>query len=261
MHAQQAAHHGWDVGISAIGLAEDRAGRLYHQASMMANTSSLGRPIGVYRHKQQMNRAVPALREQIGQAARIEHLEAALFDVDKGIAQGDIHMNGLVELYNQFVHAISRLSVPTGIEHPEFITVQDLMLHYGNPRDLLDELSMRIEEQKKRPGDINALPIVEEISRDLDRMYAHRVSLKEMAQKYYISPNYLSHLFKQEKGKSFINYLIQKRLEAAIELLKKDISLYEVGRLVGYDDYAHFSKLFKKHIGMSPMEYKQQRAQ
>ncbi|OPA73369.1 hypothetical protein BVG16_28980 [Paenibacillus selenitireducens] len=254
---QHAARQGWDIGISSIGSPEDRAGRLYHQASMMADTSSLNRPVGMYRYNKHINSAVPILREQINKATRIEHLEAALFGIGKGIANGRIHLSGLVELYNLLTQSLIQLST-FGTEVPESITVQDLLLHYGTPHDLLEELTMRIEEHKRKPSDINAIPIVEGITKDLDRMYAHRVSLKEMAQKYFISPNYLSHLFKQEKGTSFINYLIQKRLEAAIDLLKKDISLYEVGRLVGYDDYAHFSKLFKKHIGMSPLDYRQQ---
>ncbi|BBH22404.1 DNA-binding response regulator [Paenibacillus baekrokdamisoli] len=254
---RKSADRQWDVGISSLSVAGSRVGRLYHQSNLMVDTSILNGKTGVYQYQSKVNAAVSALREQISKASRLEHLEAALFGVQKAIAKRRIHLNGLVEIYNLFVVSIANLSAINASDMIDPIMTQDLILHYGNPHDLLEDMTMMIEEQKKKPGDVIALPIVEEITRSLDRMFAHRISLKEMAQKYYISPNYLSHLFKQEKGQSFINYLIQRRLEAAIALLEKDISLYEVGRLVGYDDYAHFSKLFKKHVGLSPFEYKQ----
>ncbi|RED66422.1 response regulator transcription factor [Cohnella phaseoli] len=249
----------WDIGISSLAGSEHRIGRLYHQANTMAETSMLygGGESAIYRYRPEANAAVPALRERIARAARLEHLEAALFEVHKGISSKKIHIGGLVEIYNQFVVSVAGIRSGSEPDGADAITGQDLILHCGNPGDLLEEMRSLVDEQKKKPDEAGSLQVVEDIARDLDRLYAHRISLKDMARKYFLSPNYLSHLFKQEKGQSFINYLIQRRLEAAVSLLEQDISLYEVGRMVGYDDYAHFSKLFKKHVGLSPFEYKQ----
>jgi Response regulator containing CheY-like receiver domain and AraC-type DNA-binding domain len=255
--SREVSARGWDVGISRIGSKDQGVHRLYQQSNAMADTPSLNGRSGIYRYQQHVNAAVPALKAQIGKAARVEHLEAALYDIQKGIQRGRIHLSGLAELYNLFVISLASLTSSGEVAQEDFLTSQDLLIYYGKPQELLEEMMQCIEENKRKPGEVNAIPIVEEVTRDLDRMYAHRISLKEMAQKYYISPNYLSHLFKQEKGQSFIHYLIHKRLEAAVSLLKKDIPLYEVGKLVGYDDYAQFSKLFKKHLGVSPQEYKQ----
>ena len=54
-----------------------------------------------------------------------------------------------------------------------------------------------------------------------------------------------------------INYLIQYRLEQAIELLKDgDYTVQEVSSLVGYSDPLYFSRIFKKHVGYSPSQVK-----
>lgn len=245
----------WEVGISLTEAPEDRLSKLYHRSNLMAHTSSLNGSRGIYRYKSSMNEAVPALKKKILNALKIEHLESVLIDIQQNLNVGRIHLDGLVVLYNHCIDA-SNILFPHAVQKLEPVTMQDVLYHYESPHDMLEELQMLVTEQKK-PESNNAANIIEEISRELDRQFAHRISLKELARKYYISPNYLSQLFKQEKGQSFIHYLIAKRLEVAVELLQKDISLYEVGKLVGYDDYAHFSKLFKKHIGVSPFEYKQ----
>lgn len=61
-----------------------------------------------------------------------------------------------------------------------------------------------------------------------------------------ISRTHLSSLFKKEVGCSFPQYLVKFRMNKATEIIKKEnIQLSEVAELVGYDDYAHFSKMFK----------------
>ena len=52
-------------------------------------------------------------------------------------------------------------------------------------------------------------------------------------------------------------YLLNKRLTRAKELLKEtNASVFEIANSVGYDDQLYFSRIFKKHIGISPTEYK-----
>lgn len=88
----------------------------------------------------------------------------------------------------------------------------------------------------------------------LDEHYAERISLDLIAEKMYLSPYYISKIFKAEIGESPIHYLIRVRMERAKELLKEDASLpiAEIAERVGYEDVYHFSKLFKKAYGMPP---------
>lgn len=252
-----ARQQGWDIGLSAVSPVTARSGKSYHQAAMLADTSQLTGRHGVHRYKPGINRAVPALRERIIKADRPEQLKALLIEIRRGLAGGTIHYSGLAELHHLFIVAVDRLLQPELAGGSDSAASQELLMHYGDAGELLEDMASHLETRSRRRDEEPAAQlIVEEVVREVDLMFAHRISLKELARKHYISPNYLSHLFKQEKGQSFIHYLIHRRLQAARMLLEQEISLYEVARMVGYDDYAHFSKLFKKHLGHSPLDYK-----
>lgn len=92
----------------------------------------------------------------------------------------------------------------------------------------------------------------------LNENYEQKISLEQIAHNMYLSPVYISKIFKEETGESPINYLIKIRLEKAREILLEDNcgSIKSIANLVGYEDVYHFSKLFKKYYGMSPLYYK-----
>ena len=82
--------------------------------------------------------------------------------------------------------------------------------------------------------------------------------MDQIAQNMYLSSVYISKIFKEETGESPINYLISLRLEKAKDHLiaSESISIKEIAHSVGYDDVYHFSKLFKKYYGLSPLNYR-----
>lgn len=92
----------------------------------------------------------------------------------------------------------------------------------------------------------------------LNENYEHKISLEQIAHNMYLSPVYISKIFKEETGESPINYLIKIRLEKAKDILlgEEGGSIKNIANQVGYDDVYHFSKLFKKYYGISPLYYK-----
>ncbi len=99
---------------------------------------------------------------------------------------------------------------------------------------------------------------VKRIINYLNENYESKISLDQIAHNMYLSPVYISKIFKEETGESPINYLIKIRLEKAKEILEgsKGGSIKDIANEVGYDDAYHFSKLFKKYYGVSPLNYK-----
>ncbi len=92
----------------------------------------------------------------------------------------------------------------------------------------------------------------------LNENYSKKISLDNIAENMYLSPVYISKIFKEETNESPINYLIKIRLERASEILveEENESIKNVANRVGYEDVYHFSKLFKKHYGLAPLYYR-----
>lgn len=83
------------------------------------------------------------------------------------------------------------------------------------------------------------------------------LSLNQVAAAVDLSPNYLSALFRREMGCTFVEFVTEKRMALARELLEAtDLRSGEVARAVGYRDPRYFSSLFKKTQGMTPREYR-----
>ena len=87
--------------------------------------------------------------------------------------------------------------------------------------------------------------------------YMNDISLDKISKNMYLSPVYISKIFKEEIGDSPINYLIKIRLSKAEELLKDNtLPVKVVAKRVGYNDAYHFSKLFKKYYGIAPSSFR-----
>ena len=101
--------------------------------------------------------------------------------------------------------------------------------------------------------------IVDAIVSFMNENFMQPISLARISENAYLSPVYISRVFKELMGESPINYLIRVRLARACERMQQqpDISIRAVAVSVGYDDAYYFSKLFKKHYGISPREYMQ----
>lgn len=81
------------------------------------------------------------------------------------------------------------------------------------------------------------------------------ITVNSIAEHLHYSSNYLSHLIKDETGLSLEETLISMRMDRACRLLKRGMRVQEVAISVGYDNLAHFSRLFKRKIGVSPRQY------
>ncbi len=83
------------------------------------------------------------------------------------------------------------------------------------------------------------------------------LSIKDAADKSFMSEVYFRKLFKAEFGISPQKYIINLRIQNAVGLISTGyFSLKDVAYMSGYNDYKYFSVEFKKHMGISPAKYK-----
>ncbi|MZQ85516.1 response regulator [Paenibacillus sp. 5J-6] len=84
------------------------------------------------------------------------------------------------------------------------------------------------------------------------------LSREDLAEHVYLHPDYLSRFFKKETGMSISDYLLQERVNLAKVLLcKSDMSIGSIAFSVGYSNFSHFSKMFKKVTNLNPNDYRQ----
>lgn len=101
--------------------------------------------------------------------------------------------------------------------------------------------------------------LFEAVREYIDEKYAEQLTRESVAQAFYISPNYLSHLFQKTGAVGFNEYLNHTRLEHAKTLLKRyDLKVKEVAHACGFVDSNYFCRLFRKNTERSPSEYRRQ---
>lgn len=99
--------------------------------------------------------------------------------------------------------------------------------------------------------------IVNYVIENIEKNYMSQIELNGMAQKLFLSANYLSTLFKKETGISFKSYLTNYRLDKAKKMLQDpQYKIYQIANLVGYENEEYLCRLFKSNFGITCKEYR-----
>ena len=100
-------------------------------------------------------------------------------------------------------------------------------------------------------------PTIKDTFNFINLNLSSNLTVKKVANEIGLSPDHLTRLFKKETGMNIITYINKKRIDTALELLKTtDLSIAEIGDLIGLNNTSYFYTLFKKETGMSPKQYR-----
>ncbi|MFD2672590.1 response regulator transcription factor [Marinicrinis sediminis] len=130
--------------------------------------------------------------------------------------------------------------------------------HMDEVMSYLDQIMSRLVQQRKQ----KSLPkdeMIADIQQYIDEHYMYDFSLDEIARHhYYVSPSYLSRMFKQVTGQRLSEYLVHVRMEKAIEMLETNqkVNVKDIALHVGYNDPSYFVQAFKKSTGQTPGSYR-----
>ncbi len=139
---------------------------------------------------------------------------------------------------------------------------------YGSDKicqDLLEILILRIVRyQHVIPVPITSTYMTKECARIkeyLDINYSDPITLDTLTELTHMNKYYMAHSFAKYTGQSPIQYLNQRRMEAACTLLKDtDHSISSISSTVGFSSQSYFTQAFRKKYGMTPIKYRQQHA-
>ncbi|WP_067837967.1 response regulator transcription factor [Amphibacillus sediminis] len=96
------------------------------------------------------------------------------------------------------------------------------------------------------------------VKRYIHQHYSENLTLKKIANQFYMNPVYLGQLFKKTYGVYFKDYLLQVRIEKAKQILRQtDLRIYEVAEEVGFGSSDYFVTQFEKMEGSTPSKYRQ----
>lgn len=121
------------------------------------------------------------------------------------------------------------------------------LMHISSLRDSRDFLLQPLYQRYVAP-----------VIKEIETNYSQDITIEKLASRVYVSPQYLSRLFKRFLGCSTYLYLTNYRLNKAKELLanRPELAIDQIGFRVGYHDASHFIAMFKSAAGCTPLEFR-----
>lgn len=197
-------------------------------------------------------------------------LQYDLVGIDDGLLElfnGDAAFTGKAEAYDLIVRMTSRLHAELAAMNEDlyellkweshqpmqlyqFETIHDILSWIRRRLFEMSELLYTKKMKQKRK-------LIEEIMRYVDERLDRKVTLKETAAHFDFTPNYLGHLFREETGVHFSEYLNERKIRWVCELLADPtLKIYEIAERAGYRNILYFNRLFKRATGMTPGAYR-----
>jgi two-component system, response regulator YesN len=184
--------------------------------------------------------------------------------IPPGISRKIQNPDSVLELFrfsaNSFIKQIRKLSADD-VESETLLAETEKVLSCAGS---IERLSSQLAElygdtldnilSSKRVKDYRPIRIAKEY---IDKHYSENIDLNIVAKEAGFNPVYFSSLFKKETGINFKEYLLQKRVDSAKELLVSgNDTIMTISENVGYKDVRYFSKIFSKTVGIKPNMYR-----
>jgi AraC-like DNA-binding protein len=145
------------------------------------------------------------------------------------------------------------------------ISLQILMGKETSCKDLSVQIHMLYSQATATMEHRRSVPCTEKseqlVARMLELIARNKtITREELAAQIYLSPDYMSKLFKKETGKTLSNYLSEVKLEQAKYMLTEtNLPVSTIASSLHYSNFSYFSKMFRNEIGMTPARYRKEK--
>lgn len=176
-------------------------------------------------------------------------LQQYIKDLKLDLINNHIIVYNLQYIYRSIVYALIRFNL---VDYD--ILDISILDEYENIDDLITDLLNYFDNNEN--NDFSEL-IISEVKNKLKNNIKNKIPLSYFAESYGYNISYFSQLFKKVVGTSYAEYFILLKMDQAKLLITNtSMSLQNIASEVGYDDYYHFSKMFKKYTKYSPTEFR-----
>jgi len=207
-------------------------------------------------------------KNELTQAIAVKDLDKALCVVDKIFeiinTNNEFGIEYVRQLSMEMFFVMNTMLSEHYTELENIYTERKNLFNYIMEIETLNQIKTTIQDvlyktveylQQKNIGSANN--IVANIKSYIEENISEEISLERLSEEVYLTPNYIGHIFKEEVGISYLEYLTQVRMESAKKMLMDPANkIYEIALQVGYKNSNYFSKLFRKYTGYTPSQYR-----
>lgn len=233
----------------AIRFAEDHDGRL--REPIWDVTQAFAKPPSLLHLLE--TRQWDAARDKIEQVfAEIETAfigQTALYEMFLSVANAFMY---LAHKQGRYVHQLDQAGWDP-------LYIQQVVQSAAKLRSWSLDMLSKLHDISSEQETTSKSHIIKQVQEMVTADSGHDLSVKAIADRVFLHPVYLSKIYKSETGEGLGDYIIRKRMERALYLLKHtNKKIYEITAELGYQNPQYFSKMFRKHYGMTPNEYRDQ---
>ena len=182
---------------------------------------------------------------------------------DEEYGKGQRNVDEAMRIYNMVMSAIFRsqgLAFEDEISSPReliaIFTTLDNMMRY-----LAEQLASSIASSAGLPVLNLREGFFKDIISCINMEYCEKITLQSIANRFNIAPSYLCQIFQKEIGMTFTKYITRLRIAKAAKLLSDTaLPIAAISDETGFSQYYYFAKVFKKTMGVTPSEYREEKS-
>ena len=127
----------------------------------------------------------------------------------------------------------------------------------GLTRDSINKIDYFMKEYASQEMESVSDNRIRKANTYIEQNYAYDITRDDVAGALYMHPSYFSKYYKEKTGKAFSEYLIEVRMEKALQLMKNtEKSISKISEEVGYNNRRYFNKVFEEYTSVTPKEYR-----
>lgn len=181
--------------------------------------------------------------------------------IDFIVSMDKVNFRSLCDLHQQLTHIFFDYCYKNNIEIIDLFTddyqYNDYMDGFKDIDSLRKSIEFIIKAIESSKDNNNEKCDIKKAKAYILENISYNLSVKDVADYVHLSPEYFTRLFKKETGQSIKSYIIQQKITVAKDLLgNQNIPVSLVALELGYNNFSHFTQMFKKHENMTPSEFR-----